>query len=146
MLVLEDVYRLYISGLANLVLKDWDVACVQHDYKPKSKDKFLGQKQTIYPRKNWSSFMLFDCEACSVLTPDYVNKAGGLDLHQFAWTRSIGKLDPRWNNLIGEECEQPIATSNNLHYTRGGPWFKPSDSPKADRLWFAEKAAMLKAG
>lgn len=155
MLVLDNVHMPFFAGLSNLVLKDWAVACVQHDYKPKSADKFLGQKQTIYPRKNWSSFMLFDCEECSILTPDYVNKAPGLELHQFKWTEKIGSLDPRWNNLIGEECELPIADSYNLHFTRGGPWFKPMASRlvninqainNADMLWELEMGAMLKVG
>jgi len=37
------------------------IMCVQHDYTPKEGTKMDGQKQTIYPRKNWSSVMLFNC-------------------------------------------------------------------------------------
>ena len=29
--------------------------------------------------------MLMNCRKCTTLTPDYVNKASGLELHQFKW-------------------------------------------------------------
>ena len=35
------------------------VMCVQHDYTPKPGIKMDGQKQTLYPRKNWSSMVLY---------------------------------------------------------------------------------------
>jgi len=81
------------------------VMCVKHDYTPKSKVKFLNQVQTVYPKKNWSSFMLMNCKKCTTLTPDYVNKASGLELHQFKWLESedlIGDLPLEWNWLAGE--------------------------------------------
>ncbi len=45
--------------------------CVQHDYRPTETTKMDGQVQTVYPRKNWSSLMLFNCDHPSVrkLTP-----------------------------------------------------------------------------
>ena len=61
---------------------------------PKDEKKFLGQVQTKYEKKNWSSFMLMNCKKCTTLTPDYVNKASGLELHQYKWLES--------EDLIGE--------------------------------------------
>jgi len=143
MLVIDDIAKLYDIALKNSVLKEWAVACVQHSYRPRKKAKFLGQGQTIYPRKNWSSVMLFDCgnEDCKSLVPGDVNRADALSLHRFQWVGEgrIGHLPARWNNLIGEECELPIADSSLLHYTRGGPWFEdeaPTDEPGT--LWCDE--------
>ena len=65
------------------------IYCVQHDYTPKEKHKMDGQKQTLYPRKNWSSFILFNCSHPSNKTLDVelVNKETGSFLHQFKWLK-----------------------------------------------------------
>ena len=101
------------------------VQVCKHDYVPKETTKFLGQPQTAYPKKNWSSFMLMNCKKCTQLTPDYVNKASGLELHQFKWLESeelIGDLPLEWNWLVGEyDYKEDV---KNVHYTKGGPYFK----------------------
>jgi len=80
------------------------VSVVKHQYTPAASHKFLGQPQTRYARKNWSSLMVFNCAHphCRSLTPEYVNKAAGLDLHGFAWTADaeIGSLPQTFNHLI----------------------------------------------
>ena len=100
------------------------VQVCKHDYEPKSSEKFLGQVQTKYEKKNWSSFMLLNCKKCTTLTPDYIMKASGLELHQFKWLESedlIGDLPLEWNWLAGEyEDKLDIKC---VHYTEGGPWF-----------------------
>lgn len=100
------------------------VSVVKHDYVPKTPIKMDGKSQHVYPRKNWSSVMLFDNHKCSVLTPELVNKSEPSYLHQFEWTFdcSIGSLDHTWNYLAGyyDDIEQP----NIIHYTDGGPWFE----------------------
>ena len=45
------------------------VYCVQHDYHPKETIKMDGAAQISYPRKNWSSLMLFNCDPPSVEEP-----------------------------------------------------------------------------
>ena len=116
----------------------------QHDYIPNTSTKFLGQPQTAYPRKNWSSVMLFRNAQCRALTPWYVNQASGQDLHRFAWlqhNQTIGALPFDYNWLVGEYPDKPDAKL--LHYTLGGPWFpETADCPHADR-WTAERDAML---
>ena len=65
--------------------------------------KFLGEVQSAYPKKNWSSLMLLNCGRCTALTPEYVNTATGLDLHRFHWLagdHEIGALPERWNHLV----------------------------------------------
>ena len=63
------------------------VVCVQHDYTPKEGDiKMDGQVQTVYPRKNWSSMVLWNCAhpANKILTPDVLNKESPQFLHRFS--------------------------------------------------------------
>src|SRR6266705_116169 len=106
-----------------------------HEYTPRTDKKFLGQVQTSYPRKNWSSLMIFNLQhfGCRMLTVPYVNKASGLELHRFNWLdhQMIGKLPLEWNWLVGEYDPNPQAKL--LHYTLGGPWFSETrDCDQAD--------------
>jgi len=97
------------------------VSVVKHDYAPRPEDKFLGQRQTVYEKKNWSSVMLFNNTKCRALTPEYVNAASGLELHQFKWTDDVGALEPNWNHLVSEYPPNPDAKL--VHFTRGTPCF-----------------------
>lgn len=120
------------------------VFVAQHDYVPNHAVKFDGHVQTTYPRKNWSSVMLFNCARCADLTPEYVNTASGVELHRFSWLPDfkIGSLPLEWNWLVGEYPSNPQAKL--LHYTLGGPWHgAPYDiGPEADR-WRADLDAVL---
>jgi hypothetical protein len=106
------------------------VLCVQHEHVPGETRKFLGEVQSAYPKKNWSSLMLFQAERCRALTPEYVNTASGLDLHRFHWLEGdheIGALPPRWNHLVAvQPPPAPVAEGGAalLHWTLGGPWFR----------------------
>ena len=135
---LEDVSK---------VLENLDTSkalyCVKHDYTPKEKHKMDGQKQTIYPRKNWSSFILFNCEHPSntKLTADVVNSETGSYLHQFKWLKDneIGSLDERWNWLEGWTSKQNNQTPFAVHYTRGGPWFQEWEDVEYANEWIKER-------
>ena len=118
------------------------VLVCKHEYVPKTERKFLGQVQTRYARKNWSSLMLFNNERCRALTPDYVNSASGLDLHRFAWIddREIGGLPLEWNWLVGEYPFNPEARI--AHYTLGGPYFEEYRGCDYADEWFAERRQM----
>lgn len=131
MLVRADIAELldYVDG--------YQVACVQHDYTPKSEDKFLGQVQTAYEKKNWSSLMVFDNEKCKALTPEYVNTATGLELHQFKWANSVGSLPAAWNHLVGEYAPNPRA--KNVHFTLGTPCFAKYANCEYAHEWREEK-------
>lgn len=114
----------------------------QHDYTPSTTVKFLNQPQSIYPRKNWSSFMLFDCHASQGLSPEYVNMAPGLDLHRFHWTGDdwIGSIPLTWNHLVGEYANDE--TAKNLHYTLGTPCLPGYEASPMAELWHVEHGAM----
>ena len=126
-----------IAELWRLRDDKYAVQVCKHDYVPKEKTKFLGQTQTAYSKKNWSSFMLMNCKKCSALTPNYVNAATGLELHQFKWLESddlIGDLPLEWNWLVGEyDYKEDV---KNVHYTKGGPYFKDYKGCDYSIDWF----------
>lgn len=121
-----------------------DVFVVKHDYTPQTKVKFLGNVQSPYPKKNWSSFMVFNnfMQACKKLTPEVVSVASGAYLHQFKWTNEdrIGELPIDYNYLVGEYGE--IAEPKILHYTLGTPCFKEFQNCEYSQTWHHEKALM----
>jgi hypothetical protein len=121
---------------------DKAVLVCKHDYIPKTQRKFLDQVQTRYPRKNWSSLMIFNNARCRSLSPEYVNSASGLDLHRFAWIGdgAIGELPLEWNWLVGEYAYNPAAKI--VHFTIGGPYFAAYRDCDYAGEWFAECDSM----
>ena len=142
-LFFEDVSKLF-KNLSD----DKAVYCVKHDYTPKERHKMDGQQQTIYPRKNWSSFIVFNCSHPSnkKLTVEEANKQPGSFLHQFKWLKDdeIGSLDERWNWLEGWTSKHNKTSPFAIHYTRGGPWFEEWQDVEFADLWIKEKNNYLK--
>lgn len=136
--------RADIAELFALADDRFAVMVAQHEYTPRDDHKFLGHVQLPYPKKNWSSVVLFNNARCKVLTPDYVDTASGLDLHQFRWLKSdeeIGGLPLEWNWLVGEYPVNPEARI--AHFTRGGPYFEAyADCDYADE-WRATLSRTL---
>ena len=133
MFVRSDIWKVFekceepYSGLND----DYAVYCVHHDYMPNKGKKMDNQIQEPYNRKNWSSFMVFDCghEGNKRFTVDDVNTKEGRWLHNFKWLNDyeIGYIPSEWNWLDGFSNEHPEPA--NVHFTTGGPWFdewKPS--------------------
>lgn len=112
--------------------ENMSVMCVKHNHKPKEERKFLGEIQSKYEKKNWSSLIMFNCKFCKKLTLEYVNSASGLELHQFKWLNDdnqIGSIQERdWNYLVDVESENSKLVKDGgpklIHWTLGGPWFK----------------------
>lgn len=139
MLVRRDIAELW-------ALRDprFAVQVVQHDYETRAERKLLDQPQSSYPKKNWSSLMLFNNERCRALTREYVNTASGLELHQFAWLSSaeeIGALPDTWNHLVGEKPPCPEAAL--VHFTLGLPYLNDYRNCEFAEEWKAEREAML---
>lgn len=140
MLMLDDIARLY-------ALRDerYAVMVVKHDHVPKETRKFLDQPQTPYQKKNWSSVILFNNARCQALTPEYVNAASGLELHQFKWLANdelIGGLPERWNHLVG--YDPPCREVSLVHFTLGGPYFDEYRDCEYAEEWRCERVAMLR--
>lgn len=135
MLMTEDIVNLW-----NMRDDRYAVMCVKHDHQPKEDIKFLDAVQTKYQKKNWSSVMLFNNARCTALTPEYVNTASGLELHQFKWLNDdslIGDIPQRWNHLVG--YNETDAHAALIHYTSGGPYFHEYAHCEHARAWFDAK-------
>jgi lipopolysaccharide biosynthesis glycosyltransferase len=141
MLAREDFARLWSLRDDRYAVQD-----VKHNHVPLEDRKFLGATQTRYAKKNWSSVMLMNCERCRALTPEFVNAASGLELHQFKWLESedlIGELPSRWNHLVGHD--PPRADAAIVHFTIGGPYFHEYAHCEYADEWREERRLMLAA-
>jgi hypothetical protein len=139
MLVQDDIATLW-----NMRDDRYAVMCVKHDHRPEETVKFLGAPQTPYGKKNWSSVMLFNNARCKALSPEYVNSASGLELHQFKWLEDealIGGLPSSWNHLVG--YSPPTHDASNVHFTIGGPYFDEYGDCEYAGQWRQELGAML---
>ena len=127
-----------VAELFSLADPQYAVMCVQHDYTPSAAIKMDGQKQVAYPRKNWSSCVLWNCghPANAIITPDIVNTETGAFLHRFQWLSDnlIGELPLEWNWLEGE-YEKPDEIPAVIHYTNGGAWFKECQDVDYAQEW-----------
>jgi lipopolysaccharide biosynthesis glycosyltransferase len=124
-----------ISELWSLRDDSKAVQVVKHDYKTKVIKKYLGNKNEDYPRKNWSSLILWNCDhpKNAILTPEFIQAQPGSYLHRFSWLGDdlIGGLDAEWNWLAIEYPENPNAKL--IHYTLGTPCFKDyANEPMSD--------------
>lgn len=115
------------------------VMCVKHDYKTKARDKYLGNKNQDYPRKNWSSLVLWNCGHPSnrILTPEFIQEQTGAFLHRFTWLadEQLGEIPKVWNWLTTEYEDNYEAKL--LHYTLGTPCFKDYGSSEMADEWHA---------
>lgn len=135
----DVLFRKNIADLFALADDHYAVMCVQHPPLLAEGTKKDGQLQVAYPRKNWSSVMLFNCShpANRVLDLDYLNAATGRSLHGFNWLNNdqIGALPPEWNYLVG--VNPPMADPAIVHFTCGTPDLPAyAQSPFADE-WLA---------
>jgi len=121
------------------------VQVVKHQYKTKAKQKYLGNKNEDYPRKNWSSVILWNCghPANQRLQPEVVMGSTGAYLHRFCWLDDelIGELPHTWNWLVTEYDHDRSASL--VHYTLGTPCFKEYRNCDYADEWYAELQEML---
>lgn len=139
MLVRDDIAKLW-------ALRDDSKAamCVHHNYKTRAPVKYLGSPNQDYPRKNWSSVVLWNCShpANRAVTPEFIQNATGAQLHRFTWLDDslIGELPIEWNWLPDEFGPNPDAKL--LHYTLGTPCFHEyADTPMGSE-WHRERMLM----
>jgi len=133
MLLRDDISKLWAQR------DEHAVKVVHHNHVPPEETKYLGNVQTKYARKNWSSVVLFNNEKCKQLTPEYINVADGLNLHQFRWLKDeeIGYLPKVWNHLVGYDKYDNDA--KNIHFTEGGPYFKSFENCDYHQEWWKMK-------
>lgn len=116
------------------------VMVVKHNYKTKFPRKYLGSSNEDYPRKNWSSVVLWNCghEANKVLTQEYIQNATPKHLHRFEWLDDnlIGELKLSWNWLAQEYPNSPYVSL--IHYTIGTPCFPEYADSDYSKEWHDE--------
>lgn len=134
---LDDIKKLFDQ--AN---DSYAVMCAHHDYSPKQLTKMDGQAQHIYPRKNWSSCVLFNCghPNNAQINLDLVNdpSKGGAYFHRFSWLDDslVGEYSHEWNWLVGWYEEPTDGEPKALHYTEGGPWFPEYENCDYAYHWY----------
>lgn len=140
MLCRDDIARLWAMRDPSKA-----VQVVKHEYKTKAASKYLGNRNEDYPRKNWSSVILWNCghpeNYC--LQPERVMSQTGAFLHRFSWLpdRLIGDLPKAWNWLVTEYEHNPHASL--VHYTLGTPCFKEYAACDYSGEWYDELSQLL---
>tara|TARA_Y100000766_G_C18882627_1_gene594226 strand:+ start:711 stop:1361 length:651 start_codon:yes stop_codon:yes gene_type:complete len=109
---------------------------VMHDDYEATGTKMDGIVNKTYPRKNWSSLMVFKNEGFKdILVKEYLDNASPAELHQIKWAcnKCVSSIPKKYNCLVGHyDCTNAKA----LHYTNGGPWFdKYKNSEKSLEWW-----------
>lgn len=126
-----------LNNLFNQFDEKYAVQVVKHDYKTKFPIKYLGHKNDDYPKKNWSSVILFNCShpKNKVLTPKLIETSQGSYLHRFSWLEDneVGEISKEWNYLVLEFPETRKAKI--FHYTVGAPCFKDFDYGAEAKIW-----------
>ena len=120
------------------------VYVVKHRHEPAELYKMVNQQQTVYPRKNWSSVVLFNAAhpANLRLSLRDVNERPGRDLHAFYWLADseIGTLDAKWNWLV--DVQPRPADVGIAHLTMGGPYLPGWRGGSFDAEWLATEARL----
>lgn len=127
MLCLGDIKELDDLDMSSLALR-----VVKHDYQPTATTKMDGQVQTVYPRKNWSSLMIMNCEKLTLWTKEVVQTQTGAYLHRFQDIPDelIGDIPNTWNTLDWMDEKTKL-----IHYTGGGPWFEQYRDHPYGAVW-----------
>ena len=128
-----------IDKLLDLYDSKYAIQCCKHDYVPTSSVKMDGKVQDAWPRKNWSSLIIFNNEhpKNKTLTPLTINNQSGAFLHRFKWLDDgeIGSLPLQWNWLVDWYTEPIDGNPSALHYTEGGPWLEKFKNCEYSDLW-----------
>ncbi len=128
MLCLADINEIFDLDMSSSWLR-----VVKHDHRPTNTIKMDGRVQTSYPRKNWSSFMLLNCEKLTMWTKEAVETQPAKWLHRFEPVPDacVGNIPDTWNVL-----DRYDANTKLIHYTDGGPWFENYKNHPYGDVWF----------
>ena len=129
-----------IKELDDFEMESYALRVVKHDYQPTNTVKMYGCEQSSYPRKNWSSLMIMNCEKLGLWSKEVVQTQSGAYLHRFQDIpdRQIGEISDTWNTLDWMDGNTKL-----IHYTNGGPWLEAyRNHPHAD-VWFRARAETI---
>lgn len=138
MIFLSDIEKLFA-----LCDDKYAIMVVKHNHIPHETVKMDGREQLRYRRKNWSSFILWNCghPSNAILTADKVNFMKGTNLHGFSWLDDslIGGLPFTYNFISGVSPSIGHGKmANVIHYTNGGPWFEECKDVPYAGTWIEE--------
>lgn len=143
----DVLWQIGVEDLLPLMQDQYAVVVVKHDYKPTNKIKMDGKEQHLYPRKNWSSVILWNCAHPSnrSLNTNVIDTATGEYLHRFRWLddEEIGEMGCEYNWLVNWYKQPEHGIPKIIHYTEGGPWFKEYEHCEYGALWEREKNEYL---
>jgi len=138
----DFLFTIDVNEVFSKVDNQYAVMVVKHNYVPKTPFKMDNRRNYILPRKNWSSFILYNCAHPSnkVLSPDLVNRETPSYLHRFQWLSDdlIGELSIEYNWLVGYYNETSVLKPKIIHYTDGGPWFANYKDVEYSEIWNTE--------
>lgn len=144
----DMVWDTNIKELIALADNKYAVQCVKHNHRPPEGKKMDGCEQARYPRKNWSSFMIFNCNhpANRFLTPEYVSTQPGGEMHAFSWLEDyqIGALPVEYNWIEG--VSPAVEKPKVVHYTEGGPWWRAYNEVAYSDMWWRYHERLLASG
>lgn len=145
----DMIFTSDIKELFKLVDNRYACMVVKHIHKPSEDIKMDDQPQSKYFRKNWSSFVLWNCAhpKNKFLSVENVNKLTGTDLHTFSWLedKDIGALPMSYNWIEG--VSPAISGKPDVvHYTLGGPWFPNYQDVAFAELWTEEYEDWQRSG
>jgi lipopolysaccharide biosynthesis glycosyltransferase len=113
------------------------VQVIKHEYKTKANKKYLNNINIDYPKKNWSSVIIWNCAhpKNKVLNPEFISCSDGKFLHRFMWLddEDIGELTLEWNWLAIEYPPNPNAKL--IHFTLGTPCFSDYSQSEMSDEW-----------
>ena len=112
------------------------MAVVKHEDYVVEDSKMNGVQNKSYPKKNWSSLMLFRCNQFkNKLSKEYLDNATPAQLHEFHFIHenNIGSIPKDFNCLVGH---YDLKNAKALHYTNGGPWFDDYKDSEASEEWW----------
>lgn len=136
-----------INALFDQADDKYAVMCAKHDHNPENGVKLDGQMQSQYPRKNWSSVVLWNCGHAKnkFITPEVVNEVSAMFLHRFMWLEDdeIGEFSHEWNWLVEWYKEPKDGAPKMLHYTEGGPYFRNYQDTEYADLWIKEYEMLM---
>lgn len=138
----DFLFTIDVNEVFDLAEDKYAVMVVKHNYTPKTNIKMDNKHNHSILRKNWSSFILYNCEHHSnkKLDTTLVNTAAPEYLHRFMWLDDeyIGELDHTYNWLVGYYNETLDIKPKILHYTDGGPWFDNYSNVEYHDMWKKE--------
>jgi hypothetical protein len=148
----DFLWRCDIAEVLEYIKLEHAVGCVKHKYYRCPTDtKMDGRKQEWYPKKNWSSLMVFNCHhsSCAELYPYSVSCASPQYLHRFKWCEDaeVASLPKMYNYLVGYYSD--MQDPKGIHFTDGTPGFKNYRDCEFSDEWFSyltrdEKSSLLK--